>query len=160
MRLAVAAVLCVALLPGCQSAPVQGAPVPDAASGTVDAQVGKTAKAPARSDARAVLEGAGGQVWRATASGELSFAEAAAFCRELPAHQGSAWRLPSFYELARGPLGGIKLPEGGRLWSDTAPESLPLQRLVVDPQNPFARAGVDLREGPRFHALCVAAPAP
>ena len=141
-------------LTACQSAPERR--VDTAPNGSVSAST-KVADVTAASDGP--LTDAAGRYWALTVSGRLTYAQALSYCRNLPAMDGgSPWRLPDFYQLARAPLANVALPEGARLWTNSAPDRLPLARLVIDPGAPFVKTGVDLRTSPRFYALCVALP--
>ena len=97
-----------------------------------------------------------GRVWSIAASAELTYSAALAHCKNQPAYQGQAWQLPSFYQLARAPLGIYEFPSGTRLWSDSAPDRLPLKRFLVDVERPFGKFSTDLRDGQRCPALCTA----
>jgi len=137
------------VLAACQTVPATPDSAPQA----------QAKKASDKSAVKATLvEGTGGRVWSLTPSADLTYAEARAHCQGQPPHQGGAWQLPSFYQLARAPLAVYKFPSGTRLWSDTAPERLPLKRFLVDSERPFGRYSTDLRDGERFPALCTATP--
>ncbi len=158
-------------LSACQSAPGARVDVTPA-NGTAADTSGPPTEA-ADPSSGPLTDGAGRQ-WRRVASGPFGYAQALDYCHSLPATEGGAsWQLPGFYQLARAPLDRVTVDQqapnqlplnqlpadrGVRLWTATAPDRLPLERLVIDPQSPFVKTGVDLRTNPRFHALCVALP--
>jgi hypothetical protein len=135
------------LFAACQSAPASKAS-PDTQPGAVSASESK-AEGPH-------VTGADERLWATAISAEMTYPQAVAYCKGLPPHAKGGWGIPSYYQLARAPLSPLGLMTSSPLWTNSAPDRLPLKRYFIDPSRPFAKVSADLRDGVKYRTVCMA----
>jgi hypothetical protein len=98
------------------------------------------------------------RVWLGVISHEMPYDQAKAYCRRLPTHRGSPWRVPDMGELLTAPFDQYLLPEEPvRLWTATPEPGELYRRWVVDPRT-RAPEIKDVRQGIHLRVLCVCKP--